>query len=192
MHRVAESFYSGASTVDIAKHLIGMRLVSNRDGVRTAGVIVETEAYLRDDPACHASKGRTSRNESMFLSPGYSYVYLIYGLHCCFNVVTAPSGIGEAVQVRAIEPIEGLDAMRRRRNSPDLRKLADGPGKLCQAMGIDRSFDGLPLWESGLVYLEEGDGRKVRIASSERIGISSGKELALRYFMEGNPCVSRL
>ncbi len=187
-----ESFYAEGSTKDIAKRLIGMKLVSNRNSIRAAGIIVETEAYLRDDPACHASRGRTKRNESMFLSPGHSYIYLIYGMHHCFNVVTAPSGIGEAVLVRAMEPVEGIDAMCRRRQTLELRRLASGPGRLCQAMGIDMTLDRLPLWESGVLSIEDGDGRKVRTSSSERIGISSGKDLALRFFIEGNQYVSRL
>lgn len=193
MRRLPESFFAGGRTEDIAKRLIGMRLISNSGGPRTAGVIVETEAYLRDDPACHASRGRTKRNESMFLSPGHSYVYLIYGLYYCFNVVTAPHGIGEAVLIRAIEPTDGIEAMSLRRNNAKIGSIANGPGKLCQAMGIDKSLDGRPLWESNLLYIEDGAcSRKYGIASSERVGISSGKDLLLRYFLEGSPYVSRL
>ncbi len=192
MRRLQESFFAGGRTEDIAKRLIGMRLVSNSGGPRTAGIIVETEAYLRDDPACHASRGKTNRNGSMFLSPGHSYVYLIYGMHHCFNVVTAPHGVGEAVLIRAIEPTDGIEAMSLRRNTAAIGKLANGPGKLCQAMGIDKSLDRQPLWKSALLYIEEGECRKYGIASSERVGISSGKDLLLRYFLEGSPYVSRL
>ena len=182
----------GGRTEDIAKRLIGMRLVSKSGGPRTAGIIVETEAYLRGDPACHASRGMTKRNESMFLSPGHSYVYLIYGMYHCFNVVTAPHGVGEAVLIRAIEPTDGIEAMSLRRNAAAIGNLANGPGKLCQAMGIDKSLDGQHLWESTLLYIEEGQLRKHTIASSERVGISSGKDLLLRYFLKGSPYVSRL
>ncbi len=192
MVRLPESFFSEGSTEDIARRLIGMRLVSNAGGRRTEGLIVETEAYLRDDPACHASRGRTKRNESMFLSPGHSYVYLIYGMYHCFNVVTAPSGIGEAVLVRAVEPIEGIETMSERRGCRDLNKLADGPGKLCRAMGIDRSLDGQRLWESELLYIEKGRSHEGGIASSARVGISSGKDLLLRFFINGSPFLSRL
>src|SRR6478752_6935252 len=130
-------FYA-RNPVAVAQDLVGATLLV--DGV--GGPIVETEAYAHDDPASHSFRGRTPRNAAMFGPPGRAYVYLVYGMHWCFNVVSAPEGAGQAVLVRALEPLEGLELMRRRRSRTDERELCRGPGRLTQALGITRAHDG--------------------------------------------------
>lgn len=185
------SFYSH-DTVTVARALLGRLLCRESAAGLTAGMIVETEAYLsRDDPACHASRGRTRRNASMFGPPGRAYVYFIYGNHFCFNVVTASAGTGEAVLVRALEPLDGQELMRQRRGGRDGIELTGGPGRLCQALAIDGSLDGHdlqhpPLWISA--------GREVEadaVISTPRIGISRAAERLLRFHLDGNQYVSR-
>lgn len=192
------SFYH-RETVLVARDLLGC-VLHRRIGRRIlSGVIVETEAYLgANDMASHARRGlRSPRNESMYLGGGHAYVYFTYGMYHCMNVVTQESGIAEAVLVRALEPIEGLDTMRR--NRPVARRdidLASGPGKLCMAFGIDRRLDGEPL-DGNLLWLEP---RRTRLADAEigvstRIGIGGAGEEAsswpLRFFVIGNRNVSR-
>lgn len=170
--------------------MLGARLVSDVGGERTAGLIVEAEAYLGPhDPACHAAArtGRTERNGAMFGPPGSLYVYLSYGLHHCVNVVTGPVGFPAAVLIRALEPVEGQDVMVRRRGRLD--ELCSGPGRLAQALGIGLAHDGRMLGE-GPVSLEEG--RPIeddRVGTSPRIGISKAREWPLRYFVKGHPAV---
>jgi DNA-3-methyladenine glycosylase len=144
-------------TITVARQLLTYALyVVNPDGSRCGGVIVETEAYLADDAASHSFRGRTGRNASMFLPAGHAYVYRSYGIHWCVNVVTAAAGIGEAVLIRALEPRQGIPEMYRRRGIPvpppgslPDRRLTNGPGKLCQALGITGDFDGHPLETGG-------------------------------------------
>lgn len=191
MAPVERSFFSRYDTVQLAQKLIGMRLVNVTDGGITSGRIVETEAYLKDDPACHASRGKTLRNSSMFLEAGRAYVYFIYGMYYCFNVVSGEEGIGEAVLVRALEPEMGIPLMKSRRGTEDESNLTNGPGKICVALGIDRSLDKHALWEEPL-YIEECDnGVKLDIACSPRIGVRDGKEAKLRFYLKSNGHVSR-
>jgi DNA-3-methyladenine glycosylase len=180
-------------TVAVARALLGKVLVHDSPEGRTAGVIVETEAYLRNDPAAHSRPGPTRRNASMFGPPGHAYVYLIYGIHHCVNVVTAPPGIGEAVLLRALEPIEGLDLMRERRGAVADRDLCNGPGKLVEAMGILRAHDGVDLVRGRIRLRELGSSAPVRleIACSPRVGITRAAELPLRFFLRGSSFVSR-
>jgi DNA-3-methyladenine glycosylase len=186
-----ESFYKSLCTIELAKSLLGKRLVHDSEQGMTSGLIVETEAYLRYDPACHASRGRTNRNSSMFLDAGHAYVYFVYGNHFCFNVVSEGQGIGEAVLIRSLEPQQGVELMAARRGIFDRILLTSGPGRLCKAMGIDKKLDGSRLWQ-GPLYVEN-DEREAGLSIIEtfRIGISQGKDLKLRFLAEGNSFVSR-
>lgn len=194
-----KSFYSGG-TVQVAKRLLGSYLVHNSPDGTTVGRIVETEAYLyRGDPACHASRGKTKRNAVMFGPAGYSYVYFVYGMYYCFNVVTGMEGEGEAVLVRALEPVEGVELMKCRRGTEDLFNLASGPAKLVLASGIKREHNGENLMTGALTIHSRQNrfGRYCRtrresIVETTRIGISAGKRLKLRFYLEGNRFVSRL
>lgn len=126
----------------------------------------------------------------MFGKPGHAYVYFTYGMYHCFNAVTAPEGVGEAVLVRAVEPIEGLEFMELNRGTEVLKNLASGPGKLCQAFGLDRRHNGLDLTESGLIIVDDG-WMPEEIVTTTRIGIRLGADLPLRFYVAGNPHVSR-
>ncbi len=170
-------------TVSIARHLIGCRLVSTIGGVESGGIIVETEAYTQEDPACHAFNGPTPRNRSMFGPPGRLYVYLIYGLHHCANVVTEPEGRGCAVLIRAIHPELGMDVIRQRRVRASKRSLTDGPGKLCQALGIDRVHDGVNLLDpaSAVVLRPRVAATPPAITATARIGISQNIGVKWRF-----------
>ena len=152
----------------------------------TSGVIVETEAYRPEDPACHAYKGPTMRNRNIFGPPGIAYVYLSYGTHKLLNVVCEPEGVGSAVLIRALQPLEGEELMASRRGRS--RDLCNGPGRLTQALDIDLAFDGQDL-TSGNLTISEGT-RPDGIVQTTRIGISRGTELPWRYLVEGDKNVS--
>jgi len=180
-------------TAIVARDLLGRVLVHESSEGAAAGVVVETEAYLRADPASHSFRGPTSRNASMFGPPGRAYVYLVYGVHHCFNVVTAPAGIGGAVLVRALEPIEGLDLIRLRRGDVRDRDLCNGPGKLVQALGIGREHDGVDLSRGPILLLERKPLQfaRARLARGVRVGITSGTDLPLRFYLRESLFVSR-
>lgn len=190
--RYARDFYDHYDTVGLARALIGKKLVTQTRGARTSGMIVEVESYLgKDDPACHAARGMTPRNRVMFSSAGHCYVYVIYGIHHCVNIVSELAGSGSGVLIRAIEPLEGIDTMERRRSSRIKRDLARGPGRLCAAMGIHKSHLGQHLSASSRIWLEPyRDVSGDEIATSARIGISSGVDLPLRFYLRGSPYVS--
>jgi len=179
---------------NVARSLLGHYLCRKTEDGLVKGMIVETEAYLsKNDQACHASRGKTRRNETMFGEAGKAYIYFIYGNYYCFNVVTGPIGQGEAVLVRAVEPLEGLDLMRERRGYPELdRDLTNGPGKLCQAFAIDRTLDGHELWQEPL-YLKENSSinEKTEVKATPRIGISVATSKKLRYIISGSNYLSR-
>ena len=151
-------------------------------------MIVETEAYRPDDPACHAYKGPTMRNRNIFGRPGIAYVYLSYGIHHLLNVVCEPEDVGSAVLIRALRPVEGGDLMESRRGRA--RDLCNGPGRLTQALGIDLAYDGRDL-TSGNLTISEGV-RPESIIETTRIGITRGTELPWRYLIEGEKNVSVL
>jgi DNA-3-methyladenine glycosylase len=191
--RITGSFFQ-QGTRDLARALLGKKLVTSSRGVETSGRIVEVEAYLgHNDPACHAARGMTKRNEMMFRSPGHCYVYLIYGMYHCVNLVSDPVGIGSAVLIRAIEPLDGIETMRRRREQRELkpRALARGPGRLCEALGITEKLSGQHFENSERIWLEHLDDPSPRtIARSGRIGISKGADMQLRFYLRDNLWVS--
>lgn len=173
--------------------VIGHYLVSTLGGERTVGRIVEAEAYLGpDDPASHAASriGRTERNETMFGPPGTAYVYRSYGIHWCLNAVTDTAGHPAAVLVRALEPVEGLDIMRARRNTSD-RDLARGPGRLTEALGITGDEDGHDLTEPPLLLCEGEPPAPDAIEEGPRIGISRATDWPLRFTLKGSRYLSR-
>jgi len=173
-------------TVDLAKALLGKYLVYGD----LKGKIVETEAYLfHDDPGCHASCGMTPRNEPMFGPPGRTYVYLIYGMYHCLNVVSGKIGEGEAVLIRALQPIEGIKLMQERRKTVKIENLCSGPGKLTQAFGITKEHNNLSLLSGELRILDSRE--KPEIQTSFRIGLSAGGDLPLRFFVKDNRFVSK-
>jgi len=189
--KLPASFYR-APTVEVARALLGKLLVHDSPEGRTAGRIVETEAYLFEgDPACHAARGETKRNRSMFGPAGTAYVYLIYGMYRCLNVVTAEEGVGEAVLLRALEPLEGLELMAARRGTLVERNLCSGPGKLVQAMGIGPEHDGVDLRGSALTVWDPGGEEAPSITTGPRIGIRKGAELPLRFRLASSEWVSR-
>jgi len=195
--KLGRDFYTRADTLLVARELLGKLLVVPQGGARVAGRVAETEAYVgTEDRASHAFGGRrTARTETMYARGGVAYVYLVYGMHHQFNVVTGPEGSPQAVLVRALEPAEGVVYMRRRRPVRDERALASGPGKLCQALGIDRSFNGEDL-TGPRVWLED-DGFAVapsEVASGPRVGVAYAGEHALlpwRFWLRGSAFVSR-
>jgi DNA-3-methyladenine glycosylase len=190
--RIPRSFFLRPTPV-VARELLGQVLVHESPEGTTAGVIVETEAYLRDDPASHSFRGPTARNRSMFGPPGRAYVYLIYGIHRCLNVVTATAGVGEAVLLRALEPIEGLDLMRLRRGGVADRDLCNGPGKLVQALGVEGTHDGLDFARGPIGLRESRLPRpaRSRVVRCARVGITEGSDLPLRFYLRDSPYVSR-
>lgn len=192
------AFYERGAEV-VARDLLGAVLVSDIGGVRTAGRIVETEAYLgAPDPASHAAEriGRTARNESMFGRGGIAYVYFIYGMHWCLNAVTGEPDVANAVLIRALEPVEGVDAMRERRagrtgRAPRDRDLARGPARLAEALGITGALDGHDLALPPLVIAQGDALPDSAVAVGPRIGITRAADWPLRFFVEGSPWVSR-
>jgi DNA-3-methyladenine glycosylase len=163
----------------VAPDLLGTVLVVERGGVLVAGRIIETEAYTADDPASHSFRGRTSRNEVMFGPAGHLYVYRSYGIHWCANVVTGAEGDGQAVLLRAVDPVEGVDEMLRRRGR---RPLADGPGKLCQAFGLDGDDDGTDLCDQGPIRIhDDGMAPSLQPLAGPRIGITNAIDTPWRF-----------
>ncbi|MBE0476936.1 MAG: DNA-3-methyladenine glycosylase [Coriobacteriia bacterium] len=186
-----ESFFA-RPTEEVAPELLGKVLVSRSGGVVTGGRIVEVEAYLGvHDPGSHAAtKGVTNRNAVMYGPPGRAYVYFTYGNHHMVNLVCEAEGVAGAVLVRALEPLAGVDEMRRRRGGRRDTEVASGPGRLAQALGVDLSDNGAPLGEGRLAVLDAPlPSEAVRM--SGRVGLSAGHELDLRFYLEGSRHVSR-
>jgi DNA-3-methyladenine glycosylase len=180
MARLRRDFFA-RDTLSVARGLLGQRLVRILDGERLSGRIVEVEAYIgEEDQASHARCGRTERNAPMYGPPGRAYVYFVYGMHHCLNVVTEPEGFPAAVLVRALEPLEGIEAMRARRDGRGDLELTSGPARLCQALGIDRRFDGVDLCTTNAVLFIEENGAMpdVAVAAGPRVGVR-GDEVAL-------------
>ena len=186
-------FYDRPAT-EVAPELVGKLLVLDSGSVQ-AGRIVEVEAYRGDgDPAAHSRSGPTARNAAMFGPPGRLYVYLIYGLHWCANAVCAPAGTGDAVLLRALEPVCGSEMMTARRTAGGrpvaFTELCSGPAKLTQAFGIDGSHDGGDLTSAGGLSIRDDGWTPERLERSSRVGISRGTDLLWRWHAAGNPHVS--
>lgn len=212
MRRLDRDFFA-RDTLTVARQLLGQRLVRILDGKRLSGCIAEVEAYVgEEDQASHASCGVTRRNAPMYGPPGHAYVYFIYGMHHCLNVVTERENYPAAVLIRALEPLEGIEVMRVRRwpesfdklrtgpvegrgDRPDVQ-LTSGPARLCQALAVDRRFDGADLCVPGALLFIEQDGAvsNEAIATGPRVGVR-GNEVALtipwRFYIRGNHHVSR-
>jgi DNA-3-methyladenine glycosylase len=188
--RLGRRFYA-RYTPTVARELLGCRLVRVEGRKRLSGIIVETEAYRGSgDPASHAYRGKTKRNEVMFGEPGRAYVYFTYGFHYCLNMTTEREGTPGAVLIRAIEPVEGVETMMARRGVEDAPRAADGPGKLTQALGIDRRLNGEDLTRSKMLFVEAGSVPSV-VGKSTRVGIKLGVERRWRYYVKGSRFVSR-
>jgi len=187
-----QKFYD-RHAADVARDLLGKVLVrETAEGVRR-GRILEVEAYLAaDDPACHASRGKTRKNASMFGPPGHAYVYPIHSRYC-FNVVTEPEGVASAVLIRAVEPLAGLQQMQNRRQRQHVRDLASGPARLCEAFDIDRRLDGWDLTLGRQLWIVD-DGAPPpldeSVGRSSRIGVTSAEHLPLRFYIRSHALVS--
>lgn len=171
--------------VTVARALIGATLLV--DGV--GGTVVETEAYDATDPASHSFRGRTARNASMFGPVGCAYVYRSYGIHWCVNFVCDEAGSGSAVLIRALEPRSGVETMATRRGIRDPRRLCSGPGRLCQALGIDKRHDGLPLDRPPFALVPSET--ESTVTAGVRIGITQGADTPWRFCLAGSPFLSR-
>lgn len=191
--KLSRSFYE-QSTIGVAKQLLGKFLVRRHSDGTTVGRIVETEAYIGpQDLACHASRGRTNRTEVMFGPAGHAYVYFIYGFHYMLNLVTESKDYPAAVLIRAVEPLQGIDLMQRRRNNGSLRNLASGPGKLCQAFAIDRSLNGADLC-GNVIFVEDRGEPVPKFWATPRIGVDYAgkwKHKPYRFLIRGNEFVSK-
>src|SRR5213593_3194206 len=196
--KLPREFYTRSDVLEVARDLLGKKLVvTNRNGARVAAIIVETEAYRGpEDKASHAYNGRrTRRTETMYGVGGTAYVYFVYGMYHQFNVVTNLEDVPHAILVRAVEPVEGIGLMRKRRRGRSDQSLTNGPGKLCIALGIDRKLDGADLL-GDRVWIEEGRGPipPSAIAVGRRIGIDYAEawvDKPWRFWIRNNPFVSR-
>lgn len=192
--KLPQSFYQRSNVVQVAKDLIGKRLITNVNDMLTSGIIVETEAYSYKERGCHAYKGPTERNKVMFEKGGISYVYLCYGMHHLFNVVTNQSGKADAVLIRALEPVLGIDLMMERMKVNSIKRITSGPGKLTKALGITKSWNGVDLL-GHQVWIEEGEKvSSSKIKADARIGIDYAGEDALlpwRFSIKDNKWVSK-
>jgi DNA-3-methyladenine glycosylase len=188
--RLPRAFFRRPAT-EVAPDLLGRIVVRDLpDGTRLAVRLVETEAYQQDDPASHSFRGRTDRNATMFGPPGHLYVYFTYGMHHCMNAVTAGPAGASAVLLSAAEPLIGIDEMRRRRGDVRDRDLCRGPGRLCQALGVDRTLDGADLTGRSAVWVGSGRAAPASVAATGRIGIRVGTDRAWRFVDAGSPYVS--
>ena len=193
MNILSQDFFR-QDTVKVSQQLLGCYLVRQLKSKKLVGRIVETEAYLGlKDPCCHSYKGLyTERTKTMYLKGGYSYVYFTYGMYHCFNIVTREEKEPEAVLIRAVEPIEGIEAMKKNRKKEKEHDLCSGPGKLCQAFQIDRSLNGKNLTQNGEIYISRGSTIK-DIETDSRVGLPLHEDSAywfLRFYAKNNPYVS--
>jgi DNA-3-methyladenine glycosylase len=181
-----------SDTTELARYLIGKTVVRKVGRSTISGRIVETEAYPPGDRSGHAYRGRTAGNQSLFLGKGFAYVYFIYGVSYMLNVTAEEPGVGAGVLLRAIEPLEGINQMKRLRKTDKLIDLARGPGRLAAALKIDRRLDGVDLCVDGPLWLGREVRETARIGTTARIGITREVGRLLRFFEAGSPFVSRL
>lgn len=179
-------------TLTVAQTLLGKYLCRKWRNSILVGKIVETEAYIgEDDPACHAARGKTNRNAVMYGPPGFAYIYFIYGMYYCLNVVTGGEGSPEAILIRALEPLEGAAQMITFRKTNTIQNLTNGPGKLCQAFHLDRSQNGIDLCGTELFITNGEIIQSANILNSKRVGIKVGVDHQWRFFIKDNSFVSR-
>ncbi len=193
MKKLPRSFYS-RNTITIAKALLGKTIVRRIGRIFISGMIVETEAYLHDDPASHSFRGVTERTKVMFGEAGHLYIYFTYGMHYCANVVTNKEGIGEAVLIRAVEPIEGIKVMMERRSKKNevlQNNLTNGPAKFAQAFGLTTEHSGIDLTADEIFVVEGRTISRSEIITGTRIGISSAQDELLRFYLKDTPWVSK-
>jgi len=193
MKCLRRSFYQ-RDTVIVAQALLGKFLVHEIDGQKISGYIVETEAYRSDDPACHAYlEKKTTKNRSLFGPVGHAYVYISYGIHYCVNLVARDkNSVAGGVLIRALQPVDGIEIMRKNRKKMNPKDLTSGPGKLTQALGITLQDDGIDLTLCQKLYVAEGiEIPPSKIIAASRIGISVGQDLLWRFYIDGNEFVSK-
>jgi len=176
---------------EVAPRLLGSYLVRELDGRKLVSKIVETEAYDQADAASHSYRGRTQRTAVMFGPAGHLYVYFSYGMHYCCNIVTGLEGHGSAVLIRAVEPLEGLEVIKQLRHGVADAQLTNGPGKTCQALGIDKRFNGHDLRRSPLTLVLKEALSPDQIVQTTRVGISKAKDEPWRFYIKGSPYVSK-
>lgn len=191
VHRLSRSSLP-SGTANLARYLIGKTIVRKIGRNRISGRIVETEAYPPGDRSGHAYRGRTARNQSLFLGTGFAYVYFIYGTSYMLNVTAEAPGAGAGVLLRAVEPLEGINLMKRFRNTGKLTDLARGPGRLAAALDIDERLDGVDLCADGPLWLGTAARDTGRISTAVRIGITRDMRRLLRFYEAGSPFVSGL
>lgn len=191
-HSLPREFYE-VPALELANKLLGRLLVSRINDQFTSGLIVETEAYLSsNDPASHAARGKTPRTAVQWGPPGFSYVYLIYGMYHCLNIVSDREGSAGCVLLRAIEPIHGIETMQQRRpRAKTIVQLSNGPGKLTAALGVSRQHNALDLTQRILSICDYEDRRIFELRRSSRIGLTEGLDLPYRFYINGNPFVSK-
>ena len=188
--KLPRSFYD-RPTLEVAREILGHRLVLTTERGRLAARIVEVEAYIgRDDPACHAAVGETKRNRVMFGRPGFAYVYFIYGMYYCFNIVTEKESFPAAVLLRAAEPLEGVDRMRINSPKGKIESVLSGPGKFCRSLGLTKDHSGVDLTGKEL-FLRETDEPNGDIVVTSRVGIKKGVDLPYRFYLADSTAVSR-
>lgn len=191
--KISRPFYE-QPTLEVARQLLGKYLIRKHPDGKTVGRILETEAYVGpQDLACHASRGRTARTEIMFGPAGHAYVYFIYGMYYCLNIVTEEKDHPSAVLIRALEPVEGIELMKARRRTETHRNLASGPGKLCQAFAIDKFLNGADIC-GGVLYVEDRGERAPKILATPRVGVDYAgkwKDKPWRFLIRGNEFVSK-
>ncbi len=198
MHKLPSTFYTRITLI-VAKSLLGKIFIRKIGNKILSGKIIEVEAYLRNDPACHAYRGMTERNKVMFNGGGHLYVYFTYGIHYCANIVTNKKGIGEAVLIRAVEPIGGIEVMMKnrfkdgahRKDGHHLKDLTNGPAKFAQAFGMTMKQNGISLLGDEIFIAEGETIPSSKIVTTTRIGISVAQEKKWRFYIKDNLWVSK-